>query len=676
MTSMESLLTELLSAKTEEEKAWISTKFNLATQPQKLQNAVWTAAIPTWFDGPMLNSLLDSPLTGEEFEEFLALPYIDIFPGYGWSVHEKTRDLLWNSLSANDPLRFVKINRLSSLWSRKFHSADLAWRTEATIYSLLAKEKNSEKNLQELCSELLDIFQYPTLESTLTKVLSKKNSHHINKSSIAWALYYRAKLDYLQSTIEKSQATLDDINYTNQPDEKLRVVCKKLDGDIATIKSDYPRAKQLYHEAIEEFRSLKNIIGEANCLQSLAEVHHHLDDNKTAIRIILSAKKIYKDKNRSLGEGLCYSTLGRIQVIYHDLDSALKNHELALKIFRNNRTRLNEAHTLQNIACIYLCRWDFLKAQEYLDFSFKLYEETKDALGKTNCHMVQADLYMMRGEANIGKEIYRNCIDLFRKIGDPLGAANCTLLLGAALTQLGQFKDARHYLVEAESAFKAISSLSGGINYIEKIAYLEKHYGNLNAALIHYNQAASEWAALDHNYNVADSHREIGNIHLLLNNYSDAELHFLTSINIYDNEITRIDRADLFLTKNDLSSAEREIAIAEKISPKYFRINTLKGKIKFISRKNIDAIYHFSEAITQCPGDGKIQILQSLAEALSSLPWEESMHSGLAKIYSELEIEEILRFIELAYPAENIFSKQIEILERKITELRAIKISE
>ena len=52
------LLTQLLSASTEEEKAYLLAMALLETQPPDIREAVIAAAVPHWFDAEILAALL------------------------------------------------------------------------------------------------------------------------------------------------------------------------------------------------------------------------------------------------------------------------------------------------------------------------------------------------------------------------------------------------------------------------------------------------------------------------------------------------------------------------------------------------------------------------------------------------------------------------------------------
>ena len=52
------IISQLQHATTDEQKTWIITEAILNTLPDELSNAVKVAAIPHWFDAPVLAALL------------------------------------------------------------------------------------------------------------------------------------------------------------------------------------------------------------------------------------------------------------------------------------------------------------------------------------------------------------------------------------------------------------------------------------------------------------------------------------------------------------------------------------------------------------------------------------------------------------------------------------------
>jgi len=97
------LLKQLQQASTDEERAWLILQFNLNSLPTAVQNAVWRAVVPDWFNRHSLAELLETELTDDEWEKLIILSYVEIYPQRGWNIHEATRDLLLHRLAQDKP---------------------------------------------------------------------------------------------------------------------------------------------------------------------------------------------------------------------------------------------------------------------------------------------------------------------------------------------------------------------------------------------------------------------------------------------------------------------------------------------------------------------------------------------------------------------------------------------
>ena len=110
----EDILKQLQNAKTAKEKEWLVVQFSLSGLSPLLQNAVWVAAVPHWFDVDFLNALLETPLDESDFQTLTRLSFIEIFPDRGYNVHELTRNILLEKLWTEKPDRHREISRLAA----------------------------------------------------------------------------------------------------------------------------------------------------------------------------------------------------------------------------------------------------------------------------------------------------------------------------------------------------------------------------------------------------------------------------------------------------------------------------------------------------------------------------------------------------------------------------------
>jgi tetratricopeptide (TPR) repeat protein len=101
-------LESLLNAKSNLERTWLITQFFLNTLPAELADAVLRAAVPHWFNPPILAAILD---TTEEaghaiIEKLISFPFVEPFGSLGLTIHDLTRTAILTHLSEEKPEYF------------------------------------------------------------------------------------------------------------------------------------------------------------------------------------------------------------------------------------------------------------------------------------------------------------------------------------------------------------------------------------------------------------------------------------------------------------------------------------------------------------------------------------------------------------------------------------------
>ncbi len=132
------ILVQLHAAKNEEEREWLVLQFCLDGLNSEVRDAVWTAAVPHWFDVDFLTVLMDSSdadIPGI-FQNLISLPFVEPFPGLGYNIHKRTRALLLKRLWQHNLPRYYEQSQRAASYCARQDVADTGWRVE-TIYHLL-----------------------------------------------------------------------------------------------------------------------------------------------------------------------------------------------------------------------------------------------------------------------------------------------------------------------------------------------------------------------------------------------------------------------------------------------------------------------------------------------------------------------------------------------------------
>ena len=121
------ILNRLRTAKTEDEREWLVMEFSLNSLSSTLQDAVWGAAIPHWFNADFLTYVLGNQLNDSDFKSLIRLSFIEVFSDNTYNVHERTRKLLLNELWQNKQTYFRELSKRASDYCTRQDQNDTQW---------------------------------------------------------------------------------------------------------------------------------------------------------------------------------------------------------------------------------------------------------------------------------------------------------------------------------------------------------------------------------------------------------------------------------------------------------------------------------------------------------------------------------------------------------------------
>jgi len=149
------IISQLQQATTDEQKTWIITEVTLKTLTTRLADAVKVAAIPHWFNVPVLAALLsvDAPEAEELYEGIKALSFSEPFGDLGYALHDLTRAGILSHLISTQPSFFQKLSQRAYEYFCQFEDAQ---HTVEAIYHLLATDKTDgmEKFKEQIQSHI------------------------------------------------------------------------------------------------------------------------------------------------------------------------------------------------------------------------------------------------------------------------------------------------------------------------------------------------------------------------------------------------------------------------------------------------------------------------------------------------------------------------------------------
>ena len=269
------LLTRLAQAETEDERAWLVTEHLLHTLSPDLQSMVWAAALPHWFDAEILAALRPELIEAADalYSQLQQLPFVEVFPGRGYNIHERTRNTLMDRLWFSNPTEY---RTLSERASHYFVQQPESYQQLEALYHIAVAEPNGAADqLWDYTSDLNNTFQYVELD-VLTETLLEHAAHHRLNSETEAVVYYRK-------------------------------------GGAAKRIYANDEALANYEQAIGLFRDVGSRLGEANTLEAIGDVLKFLKRNDEALANYEQANGLFRDVGDRLGEANIFPELGDLR---------------------------------------------------------------------------------------------------------------------------------------------------------------------------------------------------------------------------------------------------------------------------------------------------------------------------------------------------------------------------
>jgi CHAT domain-containing protein/tetratricopeptide (TPR) repeat protein len=244
-----------------------------------------------------------------------------------------------------------------------------------------------------------------------------------------------------------------------------------------------------FQEALQLFRTNKDLAGEAKTLNNIGFAYDALGEKQKALKYYEEALPLRRATGDLNGEA---NTLNNIGFIYSDLGEkrkALEYYEKALSLRRAANNLLEEANTLNNIGGIYDAIWEKEKALEYFRKALSLHQSIKNSAGEANVLNNIGFVYAVLGEKNQALEYYEKALPLSRAAGDFTGAAYILNNIGLVYHALGQKEKALEYYEKALPLSRAAHDRAGEATTLNSIGIILNALGQKEKALEYYEKA-------------------------------------------------------------------------------------------------------------------------------------------------------------------------------------------
>ena len=479
-----------------------SVRSFLAVLPPELAETVRAAAIPHWFDAPLLAALLELPADEAElrYATLQEMPFVQVVGGRGHALHELTRRLLLDELWVEREADFRAWSRRAAGCFDGQADADDTARIEAIYHWLIADPDRGADLVAQWDAKWSNTSRY-----NLVYALDQAGLEHDAEGRLAghargWVYYSKGSLHWFYSENREAVESLRIASQAAGSDRQLAANCIRRLGDVHLALAEYPLARQRYEEARPIYHEIGYRRGEANCIRRLGDVHLYLAEYPRARQHYEEARPIYHEIGYRGGEANCIRRLGDVHLQLAEYPRARQRYEEARPIYHEIGDRLGEANCISSLGDVHLRLAEYPLARQRYEEARPIYHAIGDRLGEANCIRCLGDVHLQLAEYPLARQRYEEARPICHEIGDRLGEANCIQRLGELHLRLAEYPLARQRYEEARPIFHAIDARLGEAGCLLGLGDVTARMGDRPTARAAYDQAANLYQAIGLSY--------------------------------------------------------------------------------------------------------------------------------------------------------------------------------
>lgn len=269
--------------------------------------------------------------------------------------------------------------------------------------------------------------------------------------------------------------------------EKLLAEAEKL-GAESTEQARIQALEKL-QQALFIWRAISDAKGEAETLNSMAEIFEINGDSKKSLESGERALQLFQSVGDRAGEGKALTTIAEVKLDTGEVESSLDYFKRSLAIWQQLSDQKQEAGALNNIGMAYDELGESRTAMEYLDRSLVLRRAAGDQLGEATTLLNIGSVHDSLGELQSALEYYTGALPLVRAQKNLRREALTLNNIGYIWSSLGEYQKALDYYSQALPLRRTVGDRRGEAISLSNIGSNYYKLGENERALDYYNQS-------------------------------------------------------------------------------------------------------------------------------------------------------------------------------------------
>ncbi|MBI5876545.1 MAG: tetratricopeptide repeat protein [Chloroflexi bacterium] len=392
------LFQRMQSAASDDERHWLVTQSLLSTLPVEVAATVYAAAIPHWFTSDVLAALQPDLRAhiGDFYTAIQALPFVEPFQGRGHNIHELTRRVILQHLWQNDRDAFVRLSQHATDYFSSIANDERYIAIERVYHLVVVDTERGTDEVWGIGADWYNRFDYAAVDGLARAVREHADAGRVKGRVRGWSAYFGGLIAERGYNYSRASALYAEVIAEHYKDQALEANCIQSLGDVHVGLSELPEARARYAEALPIYRAIGDRLGEANCIQSLGELATSEKHYDTAFALLEDAAQRYRMLGLVADEANAINSIANSYDAMKAFDKAIDAYTRAIALFPK------QAMWFRNRAHQYLKLRDAGKAERDIEI----------AAGLQPNHPY---LFLRYGDLSIARGMYDAAIGYFEQ---------------------------------------------------------------------------------------------------------------------------------------------------------------------------------------------------------------------------------------------------------------------